>query len=144
MAYLADVNFLVALLHARHAHSERAIGWLEGQPVPVTILLCRVVQMGVLRVLTNRAWMKEDAQSAAAVWRAWDLLLSDDRFVAIEEPQGFEAEWRRLTESLPPGRCAETDAYLAAFARAGGHRILTFDRDFRRFSDVEATFVESE
>ena len=31
MAFLADVNVVIALLHARHAASKRAIAWLERQ-----------------------------------------------------------------------------------------------------------------
>lgn len=142
MAYLADVNFLVALLHARHAAAERAAAWLDGQDEPRSILLCRVAQMGVLRILTNPAWLKEEVLPAQAVWDAWDLMLTDDRFARVNEPPGLEAEWRRLTEQLPAGRCAETDTYLAAYACAGGYRLLTFDGGFRRFEGLEALILE--
>jgi toxin-antitoxin system PIN domain toxin len=141
MAYLADVNFLVALLHARHAFSAAAVAWLDRQEEPAGILLCRVAQMGVLRILTNPAWLKEDVQPAAAVWQAWDLLLTDDRFARVDEPPRLEAEWRRLTGDFPAGRCAETDTYLAAVARAGGFRLLTFDQGFRRFENLDALIL---
>jgi hypothetical protein len=143
MAYLADVNFLIALLHARHAASERAAAWLDGQEEPRSVRLCRVVQMGALRILTNPAWLQEDVLPARSVWDAWDLLLTDDRFARVSEPPRLEAEWRLLTEEFPVGRCAETDAYLAAFARAGGLRVLTFDRGFRRFEGLDAMILES-
>jgi uncharacterized protein len=138
MTFLADVNFIIAILHARHAHSARAVSWLEGQQRARSILLCRVVQMGVLRILTNARWLGKEALSTADVWQAWDLLLSDDRFARTQEPGGLEVEWRRLTRNLPPGQSAETDTYLAAFAVAGGHHVLTFDRDFERFEGVDA------
>jgi len=137
MAFLADVNVLVALLHARHAASERTIAWLEREAAPREVLICRVAQMGVLRILTNPAWMKEDALPAAEVWQGLDLLLTDDRFARAPEPPRFEVEWRRLTQSLPAGRCAGTDFYFAAFARAGGHRLLTLDRDFLDFEQLD-------
>ncbi len=139
MAYLADVNFLVALLHEKHALSRRAVAWLDRLEEPGSLLLCRVAQMGVLRILTNSRWLKEDVQPARAVWDAWDLILTDDRFLRVEEPPRLEAEWRGLTRDLPPGKCAETDRYFAAFARAGGHRLLTFDRGFL---DIEGVDVE--
>lgn len=142
MACLADVNFLVALLHARHSASKRAAAWLEEQDGPGSVLLCRVVQMGVLRILTNPAWLKEDVLSARVVWDAWDLLLTDDRFARVDEAPGLEKRWRRLTAEFPAGRCAETDTYLAAFARAGGHGLVTFDRGFRRFEGLDATILE--
>jgi toxin-antitoxin system PIN domain toxin len=137
MAYLADVNVLVALLHARHAASARVVAWLDRQEGPATILLCRVAQMGALRILTNPAWMKEDARSAADVWDAWDLLLTDDRFAPVTEPRRLETEWRALTRDLPAGRCAETDTYFAAFARAGSYQLVTLDRGFRQFRDLD-------
>jgi toxin-antitoxin system PIN domain toxin len=141
MAFLADVNLLVALLHARHSLAHAAADWVDRQATPSSILLCRVAQMGVLRILTNPAWMKEDTLTAARVWSAWERLLGDERFAASNEPTGIDREWRRVTESLPAGKCAETDAYLAAFAIAGGHRIATFDRGFRRFRGVDVELL---
>jgi toxin-antitoxin system PIN domain toxin len=142
MAYLADVNFLIALLHERHAASLRAAAWLDSEDEPRNILLCRVAQMGALRILTNPAWLKEDVLPARAVWDAWDLLLTDERFARVNEPSGLEPEWRRVTEELAAGQCAETDTYFAAFARAGGHRLLTFDRGFRRFEGLDVVILE--
>lgn len=141
MAFLADVNFLVALLHARHVASARAVAWLEQQNEPASILICRVAQMGVLRILTNPAWLKEDVQPAAAIWEAWDLLLADDRFAQAQEPRHLETTWRLLTRDFPAGKCAETDTYLAAFALAGGHRMLTFDRGFRQFPGLDLALL---
>lgn len=137
MAYLADVNVLIALLHARHAKSEQAIGWLDLQVDPASILVCRVAQMGVLRILTNATWMKEDCLSAAAIWGGLDLLFQDERFAQAEEPLGLEVEWKQLTRDFPLGRCVETDTYFAAFALTGGHRLVTFDRGFRRYEKLD-------
>jgi len=137
MGYLADVSFLIALLHARHALSDRAVAWLGRQEQAGSILLCRVAQMGVLRILTNPTWLKDDVLPATAVWDAWDLLLTDDRFTSIQEPPGLESEWRLVTRDLAVGRNAGTDTYLAAFARAGGYRLLTFDRGFRHLEGLD-------
>lgn len=142
MGYLADVNFLIALLHAKHALSERAVSWLDRQEQPGSIAICRVAQMGALRILTNPDWLKEEVQAAAADWDAWDLLLTDDRFTRVQEPARLELEWRLLTQDLPAGRSAGTDAYFAAFARAGGYRLLTFDRGFRQFEGLDLEVLE--
>ncbi len=141
MAYLADANFLIALLHARHSFSSRAVAWLGSQEEPGNVLMCRAAQLGVLRILTNPAWLKEDVLPAAAIWDAWDVLLADNRFAFVQEPARLEAEWRHLTRAFPAGRCVETDCYLAAFARAGGYRLLTFDRGFRQFAGLEAEIL---
>jgi uncharacterized protein len=140
--YLADVNVLVALLHERHAKTAQTVAWLEGQEQSGIVALCRVVQMGVLRVLTNPAWLKDEVLTAAAVWQGWDRLLSDERFTRVDEPAGLEREWRTLTGPFAAGRCAETDTYLAAFARAGGYRLLTFDQGFARLKSVDALVLQ--
>jgi toxin-antitoxin system PIN domain toxin len=142
LAYLTDANFLIALLHARHTLSGRAVAWLDSHEEPASLLLCRVAQMAALRVLTNPGWLKDEALPAAAVWNAWDLLLTDLRFVQVREPVRLEEEWRALTRPFPPGRCAETDCYFVAFARAGGYRLLTFDRGFRKFDGLDLEILE--
>jgi toxin-antitoxin system PIN domain toxin len=141
LAYLVDANFLIALLHNRHASYERALRWLDSQDAEGEILLCRVAQMAALRILTNPAFLKEDVLTAAAVWDGWDLVLTDSRFAQVQEPYRLEAEWRLLTRALPAGRSVETDTYFAAFARAGGHCLLTFDRGFRRFRGLEVEIL---
>lgn len=137
MLWLADVNFLVALLDEKHKFSERAVRWLELQNSPQSVLLCRVAQMGALRVLTNAAWLKDEVFSAAEIWHALDFLLTDERFARVPEPTGLEATWRQLTYPVERGRSAETDSYLAAFALAGEYRMLTFDRGFLDFEGLE-------
>jgi len=71
--------------------------------------------------------------SAGEFWRGWEVLLSDDRFTLIEEPDNLEMMWKKITKPFPKGQIAGTDAYFAAFASAGGHPLVTFDRGFRQF-----------
>jgi hypothetical protein len=92
--------------------------------------------MGAFRLLTNRAVLREDVLTTAEVWSGWDGLARDERFVFVEEPDRFEATWRRLTSGWARGRMAETDAYLAAFAIAGRYALVSFDRGLRRFPEL--------
>jgi hypothetical protein len=133
MGALADVNVLVALMHARHVHSPRAVRWLAGQDEPGTVVVCRVCQMGALRILTHPSAMKDEVKSASEFWDGWQRLMEDERFALAREPAGLENAWRALGAALPKGTPAETDCYLAAFAIAGGHRLVSFDRGLRRF-----------
>ena len=137
MSALIDVNVLVALMHERHRHSRNAVAWLGEATERRAIVICRVVQMGTLRILTNGTIMKEDALTATEFWKGWDRVVADDRFGRVAEPSTFEVAWRSLTSALPRGSTAETDAYLAAFAIAGSHRLTTFDVGFRRFPEVD-------
>ena len=136
MAALVDVNVLVALMHARHVHSARAVRWLAGQDEPGAVAVCRVSQMGALRILTHPAAMKDEVKSASEFWDGWDRMIEDDRFALIGEPAGLETAWRALTAALSRGKTAETDCYLAAFAIAGKHSLVSFDRGLRRFTGL--------
>lgn len=142
MAALLDVNMLVALLHGGHPHSEIATRWLETQVETGSVLVCRVTQMGALRILTKPSIMRENVLTPRSFWRGWELAMSDDRLRFEAEPPGLDAVWRTLTESLPEGSSAETDAYLAAFAISGGWTLCTLDRGFRRFPGLTAEYPE--
>ena len=137
MGWLVDVNFLVALLHSRHRHCGKAIAWLEQREGEESVAICRVAQMGALRLLTRRAVMGEDTLSAAKFWVGWGRMMSDVRFSIVGEPSFLEAERRRITSLHPRGQCAETDAYFAAFGLSGGFTVVTFDHTFRRFEEIE-------
>ncbi len=139
MAALVDVNVLVALMHARHVHSVAAVRWLSALDDRGTVAICRVSQMGVLRILTNPSAMKEEVKSASEFWVGWDRLIDDERFALVGEPAGLENAWRTLTTAVPKGKSAETDCYLAAFAITGGHSLVSFDRGLRRFARVDLT-----
>jgi predicted nucleic acid-binding protein len=57
--------------------------------------------------------------------------------MVAQEPAGCEEmlrEWIRLDRVTPR---LWTDAYLAAFARAGRMRLVSFDRHFSRFDDLD-------
>ena len=140
MAALVDVNFLVAIMHGRHVHSAAAVRWLAGLDDRGAIAICRVSQMGVLRILTNPSAMKGEVMSASEFWVGWDRLVDDERFALVGEPAGLQNAWRTLTTAVPKGKSAETDCYLAAFAIADGHGLVSFDKGLRRFPGVELTF----
>jgi toxin-antitoxin system PIN domain toxin len=133
VVFLADVNVLIALLHAEHPHSLRANAWLDRLSSPDLVGLCRITQMGLLRLMTNSRWLKSEAREADEVWSGWGALLADGRFRFLDEPSSLEREWRRLTAGLARGRMVETDSYLAAFAISAGIPIVTFDRGFERW-----------
>lgn len=128
MRWLADVNFLVALCYDAHSHHRRAIQWLKTLGAPDQIVLCRITQLGLLRLLNNPSIMGEDAQSCAQCWKMYDAILSDDRFVYLDEAQGLEREMRAMMvgEKFTPKLWQ--DAYLLAFAKTSGLKLLTFDK----------------
>jgi len=130
---LCDVNVLLALVTNRHSLHGLAARWAESIPAGGAVL-CRVAQMGLLRLLNNPAVMKEEALETAGCWSVWHRLLEDERFrFAPEEPPGVDADFERFTGGRAYSPRLWTDAYLAAYAHAGQLTLVTFDQGFRGF-----------
>lgn len=91
-------------------------------------MLCRVTQMGLLRLLTLRSAMQDDVVTRAGAWRLLDTLRADERFGWLEEPVSTEAVWRALSAREDFSSKLWTDDYLAAFAQVGGLTLVTLDR----------------
>jgi len=84
--------------------------------------------MGLLRLLTTESVMKNDVLPSRDAWRAYQAILRDERVSFAPEPFALETEWRKLTDQPRPTPKVWTDAYLSAFAQAGGMRLVTLDR----------------
>jgi len=131
--YLADVNFLIAILDIKHEHSVRAGSWLKKDDERHSIVICRVAQMGAIRLLTRTSIMGAGVLTGAQAWGYLTQLFEDDRFVFENEPADFESSWQTICEWTPKGAKADTDSYLAAFAIAGSLSVVTFDSGMNRF-----------
>jgi len=135
--FLADVNFLIAILDIKHEHSVRAELWLNKVGERHSIVICRVAQMGAIRLLTRQSIMDAGVLTGAVAWGYLTKLFEDDRFVFANEPAGFESAWQTIYEWTPKGSSAETDSYLAAFAIAGSLSVVTFDGCMNRFPGLK-------
>ncbi|MFM9088677.1 MAG: PIN domain-containing protein, partial [Cyanobium sp.] len=65
-------------------------------------------------------------------WAALQTFLALEQVDQVEEPPELVHHWARLGAVAQSAPKAWMDAYLAAFAIAGGYRLLTLDRDFRQ------------
>ena len=133
---LPDVNVLFALMTARHQHQPAALGWMS-QREPGSVAICRVTQMGLLRLLTNPKALPEGAFTMARAWQLINEALSDRRIFFASEPPRIEVIWQSLSTMTGVGPSIWTDAYLAAFAQGHGYEMVTFDRGFRKWEDLQ-------
>jgi toxin-antitoxin system PIN domain toxin len=117
--FLPDVNVWLALATQRHAHARICSTWLESLGSE-EVALCRVTQMGLLRLLTNQSAMGEDVLSSRNAWKTYIAISMDERIRFSEEPFGLEKEWQKLLDHNRPSTKLWTDAYLIAFARTAG------------------------
>ena len=141
MPILCDVNFLIALNYRDHAQHESALQWLSEHHSAGELALCRVVQLGMFRLVTHPVVLKADVLSNTEAWSFFDALMRDVRFRFVEEPAGLDRVLRRLANSAQSTPKLWTDAYLAAFAIAAQYQLVTYDRAFAQFDGLDALIL---
>lgn len=129
---LLDVSVWLPLSAPDHVHHPLARRFWD-QEASDRLVLCRVSSLGFLRLLTNRSVMGDSTLAGAAAWAALQAWRSSPRVATMAEPAGLDEVLGAWAESADIRAGHWTDAYLAAFALAGGCRLVTFDGDFRRF-----------
>lgn len=143
MPVLCDVNLLLALVTDRHTHHPLAERWMEKLSAG-EVVVCRVVQTGLLRLLNNPAVMREEAMDTDGCWSIWRELLEDERICFVpSEPPGLDAVFEEFTRKRSFSPRLWTDAYLAAYARVGGFTLVTFDSGFSNFSGLTCEVLRS-
>jgi toxin-antitoxin system PIN domain toxin len=70
MTYLPDVNVWIALVAERSVHHDAARRWFA-ETEPEVLVFCRITQLGVLRLLTNRHVMQKEVLSPEVAWAAY-------------------------------------------------------------------------
>lgn len=130
---LADVNVALAMCYAGHQHhlEAREFGALLGE---AGLKICRVVQLGLLRLLCNRHVMSGREMNTPEAWGILSAFMQSVRTSYIDEPPGL-LDWMTEHTKIPGvGPNFWTDAYLAAFAASSGLSLATFDQGFRKFN----------
>jgi hypothetical protein len=69
-------------------------------------------------------------------WHAYEGFLADARISWVEEPQDLESYWKKFAEKSTASPKLWMDAYLAAFAKAGGYQLVSTDKAFRQFKGL--------
>ena len=139
-----DVNVWLALSHDGHIHHAIAADWFRGRDE--TLFFCRLTQLGFLRLLTNQQVMGVDVMSQAAAWREYHRWFEDERIEFHQEPDGpeFETLFQEFSSRGHRSPKLWADAYLAAFARAAGLTLVTFDRGFEVIPSVRAVILRGD
>ena len=137
---LPDINVWVALASDRHVHHPVARDWFAAIG-EAGAALCRITQMGLLRLLTNSRVMGDDVLNQHQAWRVYEQLARDQRVVFALEPPAIEPVWKKLTQSTFPVTGRWTDAYLAAFALLHDFRVVSFDQGFKKIARLDSTIL---
>lgn len=125
MAFLLDVNVLIALIDAAHIHHEAAHEWFARRGAGAWAT-CPITENGALRIVGHPRYPKGPGNPAAVVpsmeslralpgYQFWpdDIDLLDDEGIDVTRLLAFSQV---------------TDTYLLALARKHGGQLATFDR----------------
>jgi len=138
---LSDSNVWLALALSGHAHHAAARAWFDAVEEPATVRFCRATQQTLLRLLTNTAVLAPYGRAPLTndeAWSVYEAFLSDDRitYQAVEPPD-TEHRWARYARRDTASPKLWMDAYLAAFAAAGGLTMVTTDGAFAQFDELD-------
>lgn len=141
MPDLLDASVWVALSAPDHVHHARARRYWDEEAAD-ELGFCRITALALLRDLTNPRILGDAVLDGAAAWRALGTWLVTPGVRWLDEPPALDEWLARWGEELDLRGGHWTDAYLAAFTAAGGHRLVTFDADFRRYREVPLLHLE--
>ncbi len=143
---LADTNIWLALSLSKHEFHSAARDWFASQRRPSSIALCRSVQQSFLRLLTSQSVMgvyDVPPLSNANAWYVMSGLFADGRVVVALVPENIEPLWKALATRRSVSPKLWMDAYLAAFAMAGRHQLITTDKAFSQFKDLNPIILSN-
>jgi toxin-antitoxin system PIN domain toxin len=139
--WLCDSNVWLALALSEHVHHRATRDWLQKIDEAESVFFCRATQQSFVRLLTNASVLAPYGNPPLTnrqAWKAFETLLADDRIVLnVEEPVGLDTLWKKLALRDTASPKLWMDAYLAAFAMAGAHRLVTTDAAFKQFRGLE-------
>lgn len=141
---LADSNVWLAMVldkHELHAATRR---WMNQQTAASSVYFCRATQQSVVRLLTTTAVLMPYGRrplTNKAAWSTYEAFRNDERIAWAEEPLELESSWIRLAAVRSPSPKLWMDAYLAAFAIAGGYQLVTTDRAFKHFKGLDVRLI---
>ncbi len=139
---LLDVNVWLSLAAEAHTRHDRAVGYWHTEAAGLAIF-CRTTQLAFLRHLTNRSVMGAHTLAPAAAWTKWTEFMSLSEVTLLEEPAGLTTQLGKFSNTGRTSPNLWTDAYLAAFSKCAGLRLVTFDQGFSRFPGLEVLILKA-
>lgn len=135
-ANLPDLNVWLALAYPDHSHHRQAVQDWEHQAAD-QVLFWTVSALGLVRLVCQPKLMGAAVRTAAEASGLLNAFCQQPGVsIASTEEHGWDVFHQLLRNSEVPARLC-TDADLAAFAMANGWRLVSFDRDFERFTGLE-------
>ncbi len=131
MPLFLDANVWLPMVWEGHVASETVHRWAADRSDD--LVLCRVMQLALLRHLTNPVIMGDEVRTNEQASQILVVLRSQNEILFHGDSSAADTLFPALGAS-PGSHCNRwTDAYLAAFAITGNYDLVTFDRGFARY-----------
>lgn len=140
MKSLVDSNIWFALAVRDHELHPSAGQWFASLVKPDAAVFCRSTQQSFLRHLTLAELFKPYGAKPftnRTAWEHYERFTSHPRIGFVQEPGSVDAIWKKLCSEPRPSPKLWMDAYLAAFAISGGYRLVTADKGFKQFKNLD-------
>ncbi len=136
LASLFDTSVWLAAIFEQHPFHRIGRQALRQATSAQPAVFCRATQQSVLRLMSTAGIAKsygEPPLTNQGALMTLDALQALPQVAWRDEPPGVFGLWRTLAALDIASPKVWMDAYLAAFAIAGGLRMVTLDRDFKNF-----------
>jgi toxin-antitoxin system PIN domain toxin len=141
---LFDANVWVALAFDTHPHHTRAVEAFRSTTPARPAVFCRSTQQSFLRLASTPAVLRLCNATGLTNQDALVMLagfMASPSIAYRDEPPGTVPLWHRLAGLPSASPHVWMDAYLAAFAIAGGLELVTFDKTFSQFAGLTPTIL---
>ena len=138
---LLDASAWVPLAAPDHVHHARVRRYWDTESAP-EIVFCRITALAFVRHLMNPLVMQHAVLSSAGAWEHYLDWRRLPEIGFLTEPAGLDDCLGEFCRTGGFGSRGLTDAYLAAFARTAGCRLVSFDAGFRQFRGVDFLHLE--
>jgi len=143
---LVDSNVWIAWSINAHAFHAKVREWTDSLRSNDSIVFCRSTQQSFLRQVTTAALFATydlPPLTNREAWTAYERFFTDKIVSFATEPKGLDAHWKKFCSGTRPSPKLWMDAYLAAFAIAGGYRFVTTDTGFKQFKGLDLELIEA-
>lgn len=133
---LFDTNVWLAAIFTTHPFHGLAQQALQQATPAAPAVFCRSTQQSFLRLVSTPALLSAygaEGMNNRDALVALDALQALPQVCLRDEPPDTLALWRAFATRDTASPKVWMDAYLAAFAVAGGLRMVTLDGDFKNF-----------
>jgi len=137
--FLADTNVWLGLTLSSHRHHPVCLAWIDGVDEPGAVVMPRLVQLSLLRLLTTAAVLAPHDRpplTNVEAWQVVDAIAADERVIVDVGEPTLDEVWRDLSHRQTASPKLWMDAYLAAYAMSSGCTLVTLDAAFAQFEEL--------